>query len=361
MGFPRARAAAAVLAVAGLPACRGVQDWRFDPAQDSRRPDSFRDDRYDREAASVLERSGAVSVPRPLGSDRNEEAIVATAWESLLRAPEGTQLVPGLMPNGTPAGEVMIVRRPRASYALLAREMADPARGRRTLSLRTFEVLESRRRGGVQSDPPYRGPERDAALVAVEGLLGREPDPELRASAAFTAFDLLQRETRPSTAAVRAALESETNASAKTWLLWLYAARRPATSDLLAAATRGVGDPATVAVAIHHLFVGQNRRVLEDALRRGDPVGRAGIGEALYRHSALPSDAPLDWAEDLMLAGLADSEPEVRARFAKGVLRPPSPRVRARLEALASTGDPSAATALKLVDRPRDSSSPPAR
>lgn len=308
-----------LIPILGATACQqDPYDWKLDPAQSSRQPSRHRADLYDRHAAAVLELAHGLVVPRPLDADENDATIVALAWESggIPSSNGRSDLVMGLWPNGTPAGEVMLVRRPRAAYARLAKAMTVSDAAQRGRALRLLDVLESRRVGGVHSDPPYRGPERDEALVAVETLL-RDPDPTLRESAAFIAHNLFQQDLRPTTSSVRSALSHETQPSAKAWLLWLYAARNPAPRELLAAATRGIEDPVTVAVAIQDLIREENRTDLEEALRQGDPTGRAGIGETLYRHAA-----PMPWAQDLIVAGLADPVPDVRARFAKGFLPP---------------------------------------
>lgn len=338
-----------LLVLGGMMGCRGLLRMpylREDPALMAPDPGAFRNDDWDRHAAKVVDASRGTQFLDLLAKPGTEREVVerlrATAAET-----RKSEALPGLFPDHAPC--MLLIRRPRASYAVAAEAMAASDAASRGWGLGTFEVVEGRRRGGPSSEPPgppYRGPERDAALAAVARLLTSDPDVHVRRSAICLVHDMLPDHDQPSVEAIAVTLAREEDHDARMRLVWLLAERDAPPSLILDAAMRGYHDPVTVSVGIYDLFVEENRTLLEKAYREGNAVGRAGIGEAFSRHqSAMP------WAEALILQGLSDPDLDVRARFAKGtlVLKPPSASVRARLEGMADEV-PNAAWALSVMD-----------
>ena len=130
-------------------------------------------------------------------------------------------------------------------------------------------------------------------------------------------------------------------------MLWLLGARGAPAEKVFAASHMGFDDPVTIAVAIHELFIEDNRIAIEAAYAKGDAACRAAIGETFYRHQT-----PMPWAEEVILRGLSDPDQNVQECFAKGsvVLAPPSSRLRARLEAMKNAKSECAAWALSIFD-----------
>ena len=324
-----------VLLVLGLVACR-PEVFKpmidIDPALWADDPSAFKGDDWDRRAAAKVDAVRGTSLLGLVGRPGTDEEVVRTLWETADRS-DGTRESMGFRLRAE-ATDVLLIRRPRAVYALTAEAMAGEDATQRRVGLFAFEFVEGRKRGGPSSadpGPPYEGPERDAAITAAARILISDPDPSLRHQAISMMHTLLPDHDEPSPAELAAALAREEGESRR-WLFWLMGERKVPPALLLDGAKQGFTDPVDVSVGIYDIFVAENKTLLEKAFAEGNTACRAGIGETFYRRQ---DDMP--WARDLILRGLADPEHAVRTRFAKGtiVLRPFDDEVRARLEALA--------------------------
>ena len=317
--------------VVALGICRPALAYRVpDPALGSKDPSVFRDDAWDRAAASRVDRARGTNLRALLRNPSADREVVNTLRTT--KAGKREDLGGRFRAY---AADVLLIRRARAAYAAAAQAMRSADASARTWGLRAFVFLESRGRRGPSSrkpGPPYEGQERDAALTAAAHVVTSDPSAELRAEAVFLMYQHLPDHDEPSSEALAAALMREKEEDHRVRVLWLMAVRKAPARLLLDAAARGFRDPTDVAVGIHGVFVEANRGLLEAAFANGNAACRAGIGEAFYRHQT-----SMPWARALILKGLADSDSAVRVRFAKGtlVLRPFDADVRRRLKALA--------------------------
>ena len=243
---------------------------------------------------------------------------------------------------------VMLIRRPQATYRAATAAMQHANPGIRANGVEAVELLEERRGHAFRSGPAGQGPVRERALDQMRTLIA-DPDRDVRRTVVLC-FVLASETSRlPDVPSLVSALESA-KGETRGHLLEVLARRTQHADLILQFAVRGVDDPVAVSTAIRGLLTEPNRAALEDTFTRGDTVCRAGIGEAFYRdQSSMP------WAEDLILHGLVDSDPKVRARFAKGaiVLAPGSAQVRQALAALVDS-TPCAAWALDVMDGKSD-------
>jgi len=310
-----------------------IPPMRMDPARMAEDPAAFRGDDWDRRAASLIDASRGTDLLRLVSEPGTEREVVDTLRATSANAGD-REALRARSPDRAPG--VLLIRRARAAYAAAADAMASDDATSRRWGIGTFEVVESRHRGGPSSEdpgPPYEGLERDVAITAVARILTSDPERGLRMRAVLLMRDMLPDHDEPSAEAIAEALaREEEDDEARTWLLWLLATRKAPAPLILDAAMHGYLDPVVVSVGIYGLFGEENRELLEKAYGEGDAIGRAGIGETFYRHQS-----PMPWAEALILKGLSDPDLDVRARFAKGtlVLRPFNATVRARLTAMA--------------------------
>lgn len=322
-----------VLACAcGLVGCRLLHPYdpippvESDPAIGSPDPSRLQGDAWDRRAARQIDTSRATNLTSLVTRRGTEAEVIERLRQAVPRDPSS-----GFVPFGIPGSPsaVLMIRRARFAYAEIADALASPDPWDRHWAVEALDALEHAKLPHVWR--VYEGPERDAALVALTRVIASEQDVGLRSGAIAVAHWHLEEESEPPTEAVIDAFFRESDPDNRRYLYWLLGDRRAPADVRLRAGMHGFDDPVDVCVGIDDVIVLGNLALLEQALATGDTIGRAGLGEAIYRQE---DDMP--WAEDLVLRGLADPEHEVQARFAKAAIMvfPPTDRLLERLRAL---------------------------
>ena len=304
---------------------------RADPALMSSDPGSFRGDEWDVRAAEVLERSRQVQLMKLLAHGANDLDVVSRVFLSRPRSGVSERIGGDYAAS---AEEVLIVRRLRAAYLVSLRAIRDSAPDARLWGLEVVRFLEWRRRAFAIQRAVERSSERAArelAMAAVGRLFVSDPDIDVRLRSGELFLGMASAHGKPTTGELVSALQHEPSQKVRRLMLWSIAERDTPPETLLSAALVGFDRPETLAHAFRNVFKADNKALIESAYRDGDVVCRSAIGATFHRRRE-----PAPWAEDLILRGLRDPEPEVREWFARGsvAVSPASIRVRRVLESM---------------------------